>query len=281
MDYNDEIGKKYGKLTILEILPAVKNKTRCRCRCECGNVKEFNLHDLKSGNTATCGQCSIYNMIGKKFNHLTVISYEGSGTSGHRMYKCLCDCGNEIVVSGTRLRNNKIQSCGKCISDNEIGKQYGQLTVLNYAYSKNQKRYWKCKCTCGNIVEVSTDHLHSGHTQSCGCIKSHGELYIQEILKKYNINYEKEVSFEDLKDNKVLRFDFAVQNKTKLIEFDGEQHYYASEGWGGKDKLSYIQEHDKQKDIYCIINHIPLLRLSYKMSSTEIEDAIKKFLDIK
>lgn len=35
---------------------------------------------------------------------------------------------------------------------------------------------WKCKCSCGNIVEVRGDYLISGHTTSCGCQKGKREL---------------------------------------------------------------------------------------------------------
>lgn len=31
---------------------------------------------------------------------------------------------------------------------------------------------WKCFCDCGNYVNVSSGHLRSSHTKSCGCLSS-------------------------------------------------------------------------------------------------------------
>lgn len=55
---------------------------------------------------------------------------------------------------------------------NEIGNVYGYLTVIAPAPSKNNRAMWKCKCKCGNECEVSGKLLRSGHTKSCGCLKS-------------------------------------------------------------------------------------------------------------
>lgn len=280
MKHQEEIGKIYGKLKVLEILPSKNGKIRCSCECSCGNVTEKNLADLKSGNSTTCGKCSIYELIGKRINKLTVLSYQGAGSDGHRMFLCQCDCGNQITVSGTRLKNNKINSCGHCHPQEEIGKKYGKLTVLEYAYSKNQKRYWKCKCECGNTVFVSTSHLHSGHTRSCGCIKSYGEDFIFQLLSSWGVNFKKEYSFSDLVDVKPLHFDFIIfGKKTLAIEFDGEQHFYASAGWGGQEKLQYVKCHDSIKEQYCKTYDIPLLRIKYTWTEGKIVQEIKKFLE--
>ena len=100
--------------------------------------------------------------------------------------------------------------------------------------------------------------------------------YITRLLTELEVQYKTEYSFEDLLDQKILRFDFAVlEPSLKLIEFDGEQHFNASEGWGGQDKLNYIQTHDE------IENNIPLLRLNYLQTEEEIKEEIKKFFDIK
>lgn len=52
-------------------------------------------------------------MIGRRFNHLTVVSDSGLVGARNRIkYKCLCDCGKETIVFGDALRSGHTKSCG-------------------------------------------------------------------------------------------------------------------------------------------------------------------------
>lgn len=52
-------------------------------------------------------------LTGEKYGRLTVKSY--AGHKGQRtVWKCLCDCGNEAIISGNSLRRGATRSCG-CI----------------------------------------------------------------------------------------------------------------------------------------------------------------------
>ena len=42
----------------------------------------------------------------------------------------------------------------------------------------DSRAYWLCKCDCGNYKTVNSDCLVQGHTVSCGCIHSQGEVLI-------------------------------------------------------------------------------------------------------
>lgn len=52
------------------------------------------------------------------------------------------------------------------------GTTFGRLTVIEYAYSKNGKRYWLCSCSCGGTTVLSTNHLtrRTEPVRSCGCL---------------------------------------------------------------------------------------------------------------
>lgn len=50
-------------------------------------------------------------MIGKRFGSLVVMEYAGIKSS-LKTYKCLCDCGKEVIVAGTLLRRGKKCDCG-------------------------------------------------------------------------------------------------------------------------------------------------------------------------
>ena len=145
--------------------------------------------------------------------------------------------------------------------------------------------WYKCKCDCGNICEVSGNCLKSGSVISCGsCIRSKGELEIESLLSKNNILFNREVILPELVQatGRKLRFDFAIYNKQnnqieRFIEFDGRQHFTGpdTKNWGRADTLEIIRERDKIKNIFCIKHNYPLVRIPYyKLNTITIEDLL-------
>ncbi len=84
------------------------------------------------------------------------------------------------------------------------GQKFGRLTALYRLHNTKCRTRWLCVCDCGNLTEVKTVKLTTGHTRSCGCLqkevtsthfKKHGQsktrLYkIWQGMKKrcYNSN---------------------------------------------------------------------------------------------
>lgn len=55
------------------------------------------------------------------------------------------------------------------------GQKYGLLTVIKQGAHLGEKISWICKCDCGTEIKVTSTHLRTGHTQTCGCrVKTHG-----------------------------------------------------------------------------------------------------------
>lgn len=54
-------------------------------------------------------------LSGKKFNKLTVVEWMGINEHRSSVWKCTCDCGREVITTGTALKRNRPKSCGKCI----------------------------------------------------------------------------------------------------------------------------------------------------------------------
>lgn len=54
----------------------------------------------------------IIDLTGKRFGKLTVIKKHNQDKWGGWNWLCMCDCGNETVVSGGHLRGLKTKSCG-------------------------------------------------------------------------------------------------------------------------------------------------------------------------
>jgi hypothetical protein len=230
-------------------------------------------------------------LSGQKFGKLTVLERDFETqklkNSKDSIWKCQCECGNIISVRRPNLVKGLTKSCGCIYSDaaksrqnkkfeEEIGKQYGELTVISDTGIRNasRQRKVKCVCSCGKEVIVDLVQLKTGHTKSCGHIKSNGELQIERFLSKNNILFKKEYSFNDLFDKRVLRFDFAIFNKNEellaLVECNGLQHY--------KETRFYSEnmiKHDIMKRKYCDMNHILLIEIPYE-GQTFTEDYLNK-----
>ena len=51
-------------------------------------------------------------LTGQPFGRLLVLYEFGRAKNGDVLWKCRCDCGNECVVRGDALKNQRTQSCG-------------------------------------------------------------------------------------------------------------------------------------------------------------------------
>ena len=88
------------------------------------------------------------------------------------------------------------------------------------------------------------------------------ENYIMELFKKSKIKFYKEKTFQDLRKG-LFRFDFYLLNVNgapAIVEVDGEQHFKPIYG---RQAFLKGQEHDRQKNSYCLANNIPLYRIPY------------------
>lgn len=60
--------------------------------------------------------------------------------------------------------------------DIEKGERYGRLTIMEekppIKPNGYKKRMFLCKCECGSETIVRLEYLRSGHTKSCGCLRS-------------------------------------------------------------------------------------------------------------
>lgn len=271
------IGDRFGRLVVLNEVPKQErpNPTAGRyykCQCDCGNIVIVYGHNLKTGNTKSCGclsrdtastQNAIDIPIGTQFGLLTVIGRAPLHNNHQAYWQCKCECGAIVEVSSSNLRNGQTKSCGANYHRSSIkpGDRFGKLTVLSYiSHRVGGGSIWQCQCECGQTMLVRGDSLITGHTRSCGCTKSFQEELIATLLTQYAITYSRQYTFADLKSEKngSLRFDFAIFNSTQkligLIEYQGIQHYDPASPWYSKEAC----ERDQLKTEYCQKHNIPL-----------------------
>lgn len=271
----DLTGQTFGKLTVLEEAQE-RNKSGSVCwvcQCECGNIVTVSGDNLRRNHTKSCGcqrkesaQARVVNLTGQRFGMITVKKKAVNPYKNrHTYWLCDCDCGKtNILIDGENLKAGRTKSCG-CNNykkpEDLTGQKFGKLTPL-YWFHKDNRVLWHCQCDCGNTIDVLTNVLKSGRTQSCDCINySIGEKNIELLLKENNISYIKEFKFNDLG---LYRFDFYLPEYHRLIEFDGKQHFQDCGGsWDKNDNLKQRQERDKIKNQYALDNNIDLIRIPY------------------
>lgn len=116
-------------------------------------------------------------LTGKKFNRLTAIEFVESRKGCGNIWRFRCDCGNEIEVLGSRVKNGYTKSCG-CLqreraresAEDLTGKKFNKLTALYRVGNIGKCAAWHCVCECGNEVDVRAESLKSGNTKACGCM---------------------------------------------------------------------------------------------------------------
>lgn len=95
------------------------------------------------------------------------------------------------------------------------------------------------------------------------CNIPHGEDLVNGVLKSLGINYCYQKTFDDLKDNKSLSYDFFIPSQNILIEYQGIQHYEPVDHFGGEDQFKVQQKHDKMKANYAKSHNYRLIAVPY------------------
>ena len=281
------IGERFGKLTVIKESEIKQNNlVTWECQCECGNTTLATTKNLRNGVKQSCGCLKRKDIVGQKFGKLTVIAPTNERKHNSVIWKCQCECGNICYATTEGLRVGANTTCGCSNKAREkfsntykvdfTNKKFGKLIVLGPTDMRTNSgnQIWKCECECGNICYVSTNHLQTGNTQSCGCLYGHsiGENKIKEILIENGIKFKTEYTFSELPNR---RYDFALLNENneviQLIEFDGEQHYIETSFF--KTTLKEQQEIDKEETMFAKNKNIKLVRVPYwKRNTLNLQD---------
>jgi hypothetical protein len=277
---------------------AVKLKIRCACEekftTTFGNFKRLNkkqcnacsktIESLKRTKTPNEFKEEIYKLVGDEFSVLedyidarTPIKFK------HNSEKC--NYHEFKKTPSNFLTGLCCPECGKGKKEHEefvdqLNGIYGDEYIVLSKYEQSDKKILvehNCdKCNHHQWRVLPFNLLNGSGCPKCASSK--GEKRIAQYLIKNGVDYKAQYWFNDCRDKKPLKFDFAIfeQNNLKLlIEYDGELHYepYRT-GEKAKGKLLYIQKHDKMKNEYCRINKIQLLRIPY-WEKENIEEILK------
>lgn len=164
--FEDLTGKKFGHLTAIK--PLGGNKWLWRC--DCGQEKVVLATSVKRGVTQSCGTSCKYSpkhqlkndLTGMRFGRLVVLHRveRFKTASGKRCtyYACVCDCGNQTVVTAGHLTTGHTLSCGCAHKEQEeawksINYKHGR--TIDRTPTKSYLRWEQIKRRCYNPTDVS------------------------------------------------------------------------------------------------------------------------------
>ena len=107
-------GQKIGKLTVMTDVGRNRfGRVLWQCQCECGNGHVVSSIHLLSGAIKSCGCLLRKNLVDLRFGRLKVVACENKRSAeGRQVWKCICDCGNNVKVSTNHLTKGGTVSCG-------------------------------------------------------------------------------------------------------------------------------------------------------------------------
>lgn len=139
------------------------------------------------------------NLVGQRFNHLTVLEMLPGNLSCKPSVLCQCDCGNTVIAVTGNLKTGNTKSCG-CMKHGHggprkkveqlvertpdqcrrlspkadlTGQRFGMITVTGFAgRDRNGKPVFDCVCDCGKTCLIRGSSLTEGNTKSCGCYRA-------------------------------------------------------------------------------------------------------------
>jgi hypothetical protein len=281
--YFVENGQRYGRL-VAQIETRVQKDPSHRyhiCLCDCGNTVTVRDDFLCKGVTQSCGclwtdtlkQYQNKNSkksslpVGFTSGRLTITEDLGViqiGSKKDHCYKCLCSCGEEIIVRQYLLKKGQ-QSCG-CLKSELLSKSIKEKSkekrvfpdylldlliydeekkgVLQKNYIYEDKLHFKCS-KCGCIVEKKiTDVIRLNaekETPIVLCLEcsNHRSAFEQEIFNyiKYLLpeTYMETNKWGLIRDeHKLYEVDIYIPDKKVAIECNGDYFHSEQKGKGEK-----------------------------------------------
>lgn len=122
----DLVGKRFGRVVVLKQATSYCGYAMWEAVCDCGKKFTTRGGSLRAGDVKSCGCLRLeiltnrpcFNLLGQRFGRLRVVERVKNPHKNGAAWRCVCDCGNETVVSGANLRH-RTRSCG-CLAREQL-----------------------------------------------------------------------------------------------------------------------------------------------------------------
>lgn len=166
----NEMGNRYGRLTVIGRAPTPEGKRGAywRCHCDCGQYIVTSGNRLRMGATRTCG-CSrgqhlVKDETGNVYGRLTILKRAPAPKGSQRVHwLCECECGNQKTVSGCDLRRGAVRSCGCLLKEQPAN----TLPDGEAAFRRMYYQYRKSADKRGLRFELTEDCFRNLTKQPC------------------------------------------------------------------------------------------------------------------
>lgn len=214
--YSYLIGTKVNKWFVIDLFKNDKDsRLYANCECECGTKKHVMVKNLVRNLSKDCG-CGRKSINGKnfskdltseKFGKLTVLeALEKRSKTGHKLYRCLCECGNEIVVQTNLLTTHHTSSCGCLLSYYNM--YIKKLLTLNQIIHKPEYSVW---------IEGSLYRFDFYLPQYNLIIEYDGEQHYKPVRFYSQSDEEMELTFENTQMRDKIKNNYCEQNNINLL----------------------------------------------------------------
>ena len=259
-----------------------------------GNMNRDSVHGCQYCNEFNIPDWYLRQEILNKFKDYEILS-ECSGLK--KPVDIRCTIHNTIFRTTPKALFSCKNGCPECQKDSRTGVQLlppqevvarvrnvnPNVEIIDPNSYSGYNSPLKIKCSkCGHTWSppYASIIVNGAHCPNCDLVISKGEEKIKYFLELNKINYSAQYIIPECHLKKPLPFDFAIFKDDVvcgLIEYQGEQHYYPVDFFGGQDKFKTQILRDNIKKAYCADNHIPLLSIPYyKYAKTE--QLVKSFL---
>lgn len=193
-------------------------------------------------------------IIGKKFNKITILDIVGKNKSYNIIVKCLCDCGNTFETLYTRVKHGRTKSCGCLVV--EAFKQGRYLKTKHGMYKTRIYRIWcNMKDRCSNINNVRYSSYGGRGIKVCKRWKDSFENFKEDMYESYVKHVEDFGEKDTTIERKNVNGNYELTNCTwaTLREQTNNQRthgpqkqflaFYNSKTYKSNNQMQFAKEH--------------------------------------
>ncbi|MCU5048395.1 AP2 domain-containing protein [Bacillus cereus] len=186
------MGQRFGRLIVIgeSELTTRSHDRYVLCKCDCGKNHNVTIGNLKKGDIRSCGclykEQQLKNLIGKKFNRLSVVNDSGKRTNDNRViWSCICECGNNVEVTTYSLTTGSTKSCG-CLA---VENSHEMANLIN-------EKYWREGTRLDNLQRGIQRNNTSG-IKGVSYIKKRNKWRAQLVIKGKRVLQKDFINKED------------------------------------------------------------------------------------